>query len=910
MSQQPRNFAHKAAQPLTSSSPSLASTNHLTTSSTSLRAGGAPPRARNILLEALAAGNAGAPASIDDLVAEAGQKGDVSIISPRLSQGAFSANSDGAAGRGREVVHVGPGGTLLVEGDSSRESQDADMREAASGMAPVTPPRYRDKKASIASSSPPLSSSQQQQQQNGHPKSTASSAPGSSNRVSQATRQPDKSIYETVFGASFKDLVIQSSESSSSNNAGSTANHQQQQRRKDTIAGPSSSGTKTQSSPHAMQGIASILTQAASSPQLGSPSRPGGPPFDPHNDPPVLQKRNEYAVAFREGSHTHHHRRPSQHSQSQAFYPNPPPNALASPASRSVYADDHIPSHRAITGAITPGTSPSTRRTRLPSYAGLGIMDTPPSGSSASPTATNAGAGPSHSPARGRARLGSKNGSISAAGAAGDPLAFLPNGHVASSLAQDLGVTQGASRSRNPSVSGWRNAQTSNSRGGHPGESADDAAERDRVANLLAAMSDERNGGKADADGGENSGSSKAHTPPHQRVPNNFARPQGHTPRTARVQDSALRQLHSPVLASNRKGFAASPLTNGKSRGHTSEARHGSAAAAGSESRRASEAHVASQEDEGEAAQLMLLLATSPSPATESKHRSRFAGATPSLLPHARSRTESNGIGRALFQPGDFDQDDHPEEAFKSSQESNTSGHSLAPPATITSSAETCHSTASSLSSTHSTQESNTATTRATSLDGEKDTSSGEREALKDDDEEDAEARIPRPITPPNKHFERLPHASVQDQDVNSIQSDSLGSSDVPLPVTPPGNAPRTPKAPGTNFSYAEFINVSPSPQPRSRRTPRMRGVSATGVFEGTPSKLDTGHFADLSSTFLQRGPLTFGDAEMMDHFKSMDGSASPAQQASMPLHNHARPEEHGWTGESPTKRARLALDQ
>lgn len=38
-------------------------------------------------------------------------------------------------------------------------------------------------------------------------------------------------------------------------------------------------------------------------------------------------------------------------------------------------------------------------------------------------------------------------------------------------------------------------------------------------------------------------------------------------------------------------------------------------------------------------------------------------------------------------------------------------------------------------------------------------------------------------------------------------------------PKTPPPihSAPRTPKAPGSNFSYGDFLHVSPSPQPRSR---------------------------------------------------------------------------------------------
>lgn len=77
-------------------------------------------------------------------------------------------------------------------------------------------------------------------------------------------------------------------------------------------------------------------------------------------------------------------------------------------------------------------------------------------------------------------------------------------------------------------------------------------------------------------------------------------------------------------------------------------------------------------------------------------------------------------------------------------------------------------------------------------------------------------------------------------------------------PTTPPkqtpSSTPSTPKAPGSNFRYGDFLHVSPSPQPRSRTSSAMGGASArqlglAGV-QDTPTRgskavakfLDFGH--------------------------------------------------------------------
>ena len=98
------------------------------------------------------------------------------------------------------------------------------------------------------------------------------------------------------------------------------------------------------------------------------------------------------------------------------------------------------------------------------------------------------------------------------------------------------------------------------------------------------------------------------------------------------------------------------------------------------------------------------------------------------------------------------------------------------------------------------------------------------------------------PITPPpsgrSKHQKRIDgeHASVMPPDgLPQTPPAAVYGMDLQAPKTPPPLIhPSTPQAPGTDFSYADFVNVSPSPNPRSiRRTPRGPPTGA----DKTPSR-------------------------------------------------------------------------
>ncbi|KAE8233312.1 hypothetical protein CF326_g1647 [Tilletia indica] len=103
-------------------------------------------------------------------------------------------------------------------------------------------------------------------------------------------------------------------------------------------------------------------------------------------------------------------------------------------------------------------------------------------------------------------------------------------------------------------------------------------------------------------------------------------------------------------------------------------------------------------------------------------------------------------------------------------------------------------------------------------------------------------------------------------------------SSSTTKPVTPPRQPPSTPKAPGSStFSYAEFLNVSPSPQPRLRCTPRIgtgkkmsRSSSGERPYGGdpsrTPSRMARGRFLD----FDQELGLQSANLEHRKRFASM----------------------------------------
>ncbi|PWN34826.1 uncharacterized protein FA14DRAFT_34610 [Meira miltonrushii] len=131
------------------------------------------------------------------------------------------------------------------------------------------------------------------------------------------------------------------------------------------------------------------------------------------------------------------------------------------------------------------------------------------------------------------------------------------------------------------------------------------------------------------------------------------------------------------------------------------------------------------------------------------------------------------------------------------------------------------------------------------------------------------------------------PHPSLREADVEmqSSEEDKV-SQDVPaeekstsvahgeLPIqtprTPPPlpNTPRTPKAPGSNFSYGDFLHVSPSPQPK------MRGMYS-GLGTPNSSKLPSaagvlGHSLDQTPTRATRSRAKFLDFDQSGSGKAV----------------------------------------
>ncbi|CAD6968586.1 unnamed protein product [Tilletia controversa] len=143
--------------------------------------------------------------------------------------------------------------------------------------------------------------------------------------------------------------------------------------------------------------------------------------------------------------------------------------------------------------------------------------------------------------------------------------------------------------------------------------------------------------------------------------------------------------------------------------------------------------------------------------------------------------------------------------------------------------------------------------------------------------QDESDSRYARTQTPP-------PHSS------NTAQT-----------VTPPRQPPSTPKAPGSsNFSYAEYLNVSPSPQPRLRNTPRLGGggkkVGRSSAGDRpysadpsrTPSRMARGRFLDYDQELgLQSATIEHRKrfAQMMQIGEEGAGGAGSGHVASGPGH-------------------------
>ncbi|KAK0547623.1 hypothetical protein OC846_003965 [Tilletia horrida] len=122
----------------------------------------------------------------------------------------------------------------------------------------------------------------------------------------------------------------------------------------------------------------------------------------------------------------------------------------------------------------------------------------------------------------------------------------------------------------------------------------------------------------------------------------------------------------------------------------------------------------------------------------------------------------------------------------------------------------------------------------------------------------------------------------------------------IPRPATPPRHPPCTPKAPGSStFSYAEFLNVSPSPQPRLRRTPRIgvgKNMSRTGSGDRTQQ-----HHADLTRTpsRMSRGRFLDFDQELGLHSATMEQRKRFAQMLQIGEEEDAEADNHRANGRS-----------
>lgn len=306
----------------------------------------------------------------------------------------------------------------------------------------------------------------------------------------------------------------------------------------------------------------------------------------------------------------------------------------------------------------------------------------------------------------------------------------LPNGHPASSLAQDLGIASGsAPRSRNASrdMGLYRY---------HHDDHPHDHFETDRLAGLLTTTSEDQH--------------RRWDTPPHST--SSFADPN--------------------IVVTPRR----------KKRKSNGELMDGNEAAAHS----------------------LLDLAASPSPNHNRHQEHRFHEATPSLdrLVEHRSK-ESFPVPRKLIDDESFD--------IKHTLGSG----SLSPPFTAIK------------------QMNSPPMTPPRSI-----------RRLKTSFDPESEDSSPCPTTPTRKgQMILLPNSQDSDSKPSHLdlaesyrsmvdQENTTIITETPR-TPPPISAPTTPKAPGSNFCYGEFLHVSPSPQPRMRLnsasgTPRMSNLQDT----------------------------------------------------------------------------------
>lgn len=398
---------------------------------------------------------------------------------------------------------------------------------------------------------------------------------------------------------------------------------------------------------------------------------------------------------------------------------------------------------------------------------------------------------PSGSPSK-RRREASHNPSSSANPLLGTPKrsrlqssgGFLPNGHPASSLAQDLGLTTPRTpRSRHASARHVFAIQPS-----QQSAAEQDQVERDRVASTLAALAEARNaGGSSSSD--SSSGSDRPHTPPppDAGLGIGFASPS--------VRRSSL--AHSGAVKRGHKRNVSWSLlpTDVQEEQQTQQPKKKN-----------------TEEGEGEdrtTADYLLFLASSPSPSSIKRFSADMEPVT------------SNGILSTPAQTSLWDpfnsSDPLPNSGGRRSRlqsnagprHTNSSTPLTPPPSTRKPSTKLVTSTSEvfGLGFDSATLSSSTPTTPRKATNAEEYILLNQRTP-----------RLNRTPPPPSSKF------------------------DLPMPTTPP-NAPGAPGG-DTTFHYADFVNVSPSPQPPSTgRFPGNSAYLAWGGHQRTPTKTNRFRF-------------------------------------------------------------------
>lgn len=503
------------------------------------------------------------------------------------------------------------------------------------------------------------------------------------------------------------------------------------------------------------------------------------------------------------------------------------------------------------------------------------------------------------------------------------PSGRLANGHEATSLAHDLGLVPGASRAR---PVGHPHPAFSPPRPPGPHRFADeshDQRETDRVAALLAAMADTRTSpavSNARHSSGPSNNSSGAVTRPN----GTFADPNSITPRRARTTTGYN-------VSSSRSVEASSPrLDESGERTRSSD--------------------TGAQDDGGEAAQLLLFLGSSPSPAGPSTTRARFPGTTPSLLSSsgegapAQAGEGARRFARAMQAASESETSEEDEAARKRvpsvartlfgeelpSSQGSASSAGLAPAMDLTS--ERLDRGAAFAASPRKAFAGLTGSPPITPPTSERMRSDAPLAGPSSSRElNDASHESSAPHASPTHHSPRVGGSSGSGTTSSHAYSSSTEDDGAPITPPAPSSRPSTPAAPGPKtgtaaeaaFSMRDFLNVSPSPQPRSRLnsgrfTPLsahleggvwLDGPNAWGGSERTPTRgvRSSAKFAAATAHVDEGAVLVFDEERLVpgpSPFLAAAGFTTPRIREIDDRDEHAPP-----STPPPQKRRRVSLD-